>query len=62
VLITLCLAKKKVNDLVTSGAIYDARRPRNIYINGWMVLHLNELVPDNSSNKKAFISDRVQVK
>jgi len=42
------LSKTKVNDLVTSGAIYDARRPRNIYINGWMVLHLNELVPDNS--------------
>ena len=43
----LVLSKTKVNELVNSGAIYDARRPRNIYINGWMVLHLNELVPDN---------------
>ncbi len=43
----LVLSKTKVNELVNSGAIYDARRPRNIYINGWMVLHLNDLVPDN---------------
>ena len=44
----LVLNKEKLNELVASGAIYDARRPRNIYINGWMVLHLNELVPDHS--------------
>ena len=42
----LVLNKAKINELAASGAIYDARRPRNIYINGWMVLHLNELVPE----------------
>ena len=42
----LVLSKVKVSELVASGAIYDARRPRNIYINGWMVLHLSELVPE----------------
>lgn len=39
----LVLNKEQVKKLVSSGAIYDARRPRNIYINGWMVLHINEL-------------------
>lgn len=42
----LVLDEAQVNKLVSSGAIYDARRPRNIYIGGWMVLHLNELVPE----------------
>jgi len=42
----LVLNRNKINELVKSGAIYDARRPRNIYINGWMVLHLNELVKE----------------
>ncbi|BFT31570.1 hypothetical protein D210916BOD24_27460 [Alteromonas sp. D210916BOD_24] len=42
----LVLNRVQVNELVSNGAIYDARRPRNIYINGWMVLHTNELVPE----------------
>lgn len=42
----LVLSKVKVSESVASGAIYDARRPRNIYINGWMVLHVSELVPE----------------
>lgn len=28
----LVLSKEQVDDLVSNGAIYDARRPRNIYI------------------------------
>lgn len=39
----LVLTRKAINELVRSGAIYDARRPRNIYISGWMVLSLDEL-------------------
>jgi hypothetical protein len=39
----LVLSKEQVDELVSNGAIYDARRPRNIYINGWMVLHINEI-------------------
>lgn len=42
----LVLSKEQVDDLVSNGAIYDARRPRNIYINGWMVLHTDELVSE----------------
>ena len=37
------MSKARLEGLVLSGAIYDARRPRNIYINGWMVLHFSEL-------------------
>ncbi|WP_390383344.1 hypothetical protein [Alteromonas sp. MTD1] len=40
---TLVVSKARLGTLVSSGAIYDARRPRNIYINGWMVLHVSEL-------------------
>ena len=39
----LVMSKERLEGLVSSGAIYDARRPRNIYINGWMVLHVSEL-------------------
>lgn len=39
----LVMSKERLHRLVSSGAIYDARRPRNIYINGWMVLHVSEL-------------------
>ena len=42
----LVLNRVQVNELISSGAIYDARRPRNIYINGWMVLHTNELLQE----------------
>lgn len=39
----LVLTQEALSSLVSSGAIYDARRPRNIYISGWMVLSLDEL-------------------
>lgn len=26
-----------------SGVVYDIARPQNIYINGWIVMHLAEL-------------------
>lgn len=39
----MIVSKARLDALVSSGAIYDARRPRNIYINGWMVLHVSEL-------------------
>ena len=42
----LVLTKVQLDELVATGAIYDARRPRNIYINGWMVLDVKELVPE----------------
>lgn len=42
----LVLTKVQLDELVATGAIYDARRPRNIYINGWMVLHIKELAPE----------------
>ena len=40
---TLSLSKDKIASLYNSGIIYDARRPRNIYIDGWVVLTLAEL-------------------
>ncbi|MDB2331697.1 hypothetical protein N9V74_08340 [Alteromonas sp.] len=39
----LVLTQDAINAFVRSGAIYNARRPRNIYISGWMVLTLDEL-------------------
>lgn len=38
------LSHEQVNQLVESGAIYEARRPRNVYIGGWIVLEQHELV------------------
>lgn len=40
---TLTLSKDKVATLYNTGVIYDAQRPRNIYINGWIVMTLAEL-------------------
>lgn len=37
------MSKARLEGVVSSGAIYDVRRPRKIYINGWMVLHVGEL-------------------
>lgn len=42
----LSLSKADITDLFNSGVIYDARRPKNIYINGWVVLTLAELNED----------------
>lgn len=43
----LSLSKKEITHLFNSGVIYDARRPKNIYIDGWVVLTLSELNEDN---------------
>ena len=43
---TLSLSKSEIAELFNSGVIYDARRPTNIYINGWVVLTLAELNED----------------
>lgn len=40
---TLSLSKEKINELLKSGIIYNARRPKNIYIDGWIALTLSEL-------------------
>mgnify|MGYP003647387885 CR=1 FL=1 len=40
---TLTLSKDKIANLFNSGVIYDARRPRNIYVDGWVVMTLAEL-------------------
>jgi hypothetical protein len=47
---TLSLSKSKVSVLYNSGVIYDARRPRNIFIDGLGVLTLAELNSDNAAN------------
>jgi len=39
----LIMSKARLEGVVLSDAIYNARRPSNIYINGWMVLHVSEL-------------------
>lgn len=44
---TLSLSKDKIAHLFNSGVIYDARRPRNIFIDGWVVLTLAELNADD---------------
>lgn len=40
---TLTLSKEQIENLFNSGVIYNARRPTNIYIDGWVVLSLAEL-------------------
>ncbi|WP_339721053.1 hypothetical protein [uncultured Paraglaciecola sp.] len=40
---TLELNLKQIAELFESDAIYAAVRPRNIYINGWVVMKLSEL-------------------
>jgi hypothetical protein len=42
----LSLNKDTIASLYNSGVIYDARRPRNIFIDGWVVLTLAELNSD----------------
>ena len=43
----LFLSHEEIDDLWRSNAIYNARRPRSIYIDGWMVMHLHEIVVDD---------------
>ncbi|MEP0354722.1 hypothetical protein [Paraglaciecola sp.] len=40
---TLELSFSKIADFFQIGTIYSAARPRNIYINGWIVMHESEL-------------------
>lgn len=40
---TLELSLEQISELFESHAIYAAVRPRNIYINGWIVMKLSEL-------------------
>lgn len=40
---TLELSLVQISELFESNAIYAAVRPRNIYINGWVVMNLSEL-------------------
>lgn len=40
---TLELSLVQIAELYTSNAIYAAVRPRNIFINGWVVMNQNEL-------------------
>ncbi|MBC3765854.1 hypothetical protein [Neptunicella marina] len=39
---TLELSRAQIDDLFKSGAIYQARRPDNIYIDGWVVIPRHE--------------------
>ena len=39
----LFLTNEDIRHLIASNAIYDARRPKNIYIHGWIVLHQHEI-------------------
>jgi hypothetical protein len=40
---TLELSLEQITELFESKAIYAAVRPRNIYINGWVVMRLSDL-------------------
>lgn len=40
---TLTYNKNRLLNLFKSGVIYDAKRPKNIYMDGWIVLSLREL-------------------
>ncbi|WP_416306910.1 hypothetical protein [Neptunicella sp. SCSIO 80796] len=40
------LSRQQIEQLFDSGAIYTARRPDNIYIDGWIVLSQRELVEE----------------
>ncbi|MDM7860965.1 hypothetical protein QTP81_10185 [Alteromonas sp. ASW11-36] len=42
----LFLSFTDIEHLISSNAIYDARRPENIYIDGWIVLHKHEMYID----------------
>lgn len=42
----LQLSKHQLQKMADKGIIYDIERPQNIFINGWVVMKLNELVVD----------------
>ena len=44
----LVLSHETIDELVNNGTIYAARRPKNIYIDGWIVLTLKELQESTS--------------
>lgn len=46
----LTVTHKQLADWLEQGIIYDIARPRNIYVNGWIVMHLHELHKDEKAN------------
>jgi hypothetical protein len=41
----IVLDRQKVLNWANEGVIYDIARPKNIYINGWIVMPLSDLQP-----------------
>lgn len=39
----LTVSHQQLLDWVKEGIIYDIARPRNVYVNGWIVMYLHEL-------------------
>ncbi|GGF55658.1 hypothetical protein GCM10011338_04910 [Alteromonas lipolytica] len=39
----LQFSRKELMSMYKRGVIYDARRPKNVYINGWIVIKLSEI-------------------
>ncbi|GAA0854338.1 hypothetical protein GCM10009114_09680 [Aliiglaciecola litoralis] len=46
----LILPVSQLHSLAEQGVIYDIARPNNIFIEGWMVMHLSELNTENSGS------------
>ena len=42
----LFLPFNEIDALIESGAIYNARRPQNVYIGGWIVIHEHEIMDE----------------
>ncbi|MDO6477815.1 hypothetical protein Q4520_20525 [Alteromonas sp. 1_MG-2023] len=42
----LQFSRKELSFMYENGIIYDARRPQNIYISGWIVIKLSEVYTD----------------
>lgn len=40
----LFLSFSEIEKLIETGAIYNARRPQNVYIDGWIVIHEHEIM------------------
>ena len=50
---TLSIASEKVVDWFEQGIIYDVRRPKSIYIDGWIVIHERERYFDDPKQPEA---------
>lgn len=46
----LTVTHKQLSDWIEQGIIYDIARPRNIFVNGWIVMHLHEMQNDEKAN------------